>query len=228
MIIFVTEQPYTFNLNGAAALSSSHLRFLAKKFPEKTIKIFFLNKNTVFWRESPDFDNSKIEVTLIDIPSTEFKILNLSSLRLIFESKIDYLAKEIFEFDSNFSQKISILQTFKNKAGLIDFIWCEHLIPVTYLFLILPIELISDKLIYSHHDFLFKILWKRAKSSKQIARFFLVRKLELMLLRKVTHFVTGSQFEFKQIQEINPRAKINFLPCFYPPMGSSLVEKNRK
>jgi hypothetical protein len=67
MIIFITEQPYTYNLNGAAALSSSHLRFLVKKFPESLIQVVFLNENQNFWKENPDFDQSKIRIKTIQI-----------------------------------------------------------------------------------------------------------------------------------------------------------------
>ena len=219
MIIFITEHPYSFNFNGAAALSSSHLRFLAKKFPNQTIQIVFLNENTDFWKENPDFDQKRFSLVPIAIPEARFSSLSLRSLRLFFTGKIDRLIKGIYKFDESTEQGILTLANFLKEKAEVEFIWCEHLMPVLYLSLVTREESWVKKVIYSHHDFLYKILGIRAHSPQHWLRSLLVKKLETNLLKKIPFFISGSQSELNQISDVTlPGHQAKFLPCFYPPL----------
>jgi len=220
MIIFITEQPYSFNLNGAAALSSSHLRFLVKKYPHKEIQIVFLNESANFWKEKPDFDQAKIFLVPIAIPETRFSSLSLKSLPLFFTRKITKLIRGIYKFDETSHQGLSTLTDFLSDKTQVEFIWCEHLMPVLYLFLISSEKHWAKKIIYSHHDFLFKILDIRASSPKHWLRSLLVKKLEATVLKKISSFVSGSQSELNEINAAAPAAhQAQFLPCFYPSLS---------
>jgi hypothetical protein len=220
MIIFITEHPYSYNLNGAAALSSSHLRFLVKKYPHKEIQIVFLNESANFWKEKPDFDQAKIFLVPIAIPETRFSSLSLKSLPLFFTRKITKLIRGIYKFDETSHQGLSTLTDFLSDKTQVEFIWCEHLMPVLYLFLISSEKPWAKKIIYSHHDFLFKILDIRASSPKHWLRSLLVKKLEATVLKKISSFVSGSQSELNEINAAAPTARqAQFLPCFYPSLS---------
>jgi hypothetical protein len=92
--------------------------------------------------------------------------------------------------------------------------------PVLYLFLISSEKHWAKKIIYSHHDFLFKILHIRASSPKHWLRSLLVKKLEATVLKKISSFVSGSQSELNQISHAAPAAhQAQFLPCFYPSLS---------
>ena len=226
MIIFITEQPYTFNLSGAAALSSSHLRLLVKKFPGSHILVIFLNDNKDFWIESPDFDSSEIKINQIHISETKFKILSFKSFGLFFTSKINKLISGIFKLDEKSHTQITELKDLIISNKQTRFIWCEHLAPVLYLFLGLSENQFLDKLVYSHHDFLFKILQLRAHSPRQLIRSYLVKRLEKAIIRKLPSFVSGSQFELSQIRLLAPGARqTELIPCFYPSLKNNELKK---
>jgi hypothetical protein len=221
MIIFITEQPFSFNLNGAAALSSSHLRLLAKKFPQRQIKVIFLNENTVFWKENPDFKCSNITLSEIEIPNTllRFAPLNFKSIKLLFSPEIKKLIKNLFTIDSKTRNGLLELDQILKKESSSSIIWCEHIMPVLYLFLLLPEKEILEKVLYSHHDFFYKILQtkKLAQSPRHQIRNFIIKKLELLVFKKIPYFVSGSKFEMNEIKKLAPRAEsVQFLPCFYP------------
>jgi hypothetical protein len=225
MIIFITEHPYSFNLNGAAALSSSHLRFLIKKYPHQDIKIIFLNESVNFWKEKPDFDQVKIFLAPITIPEARFSPLSLKSLPLFFTRKIDKLTRGIYKLDESTNRGLVALTQFMTQKTQVDFIWCEHLMPVLYLFLISREESWVKKVIYSHHDFLFKILDIRASSPKHWLRSLLVKKLEAEVLKKISSFVSGSQSELNQISAAAPSVhQTQFLPCFYPSLSPNSLK----
>jgi hypothetical protein len=220
MIIFITEHPYSFNLNGAAALSSSHLRFLVKKFPHQKIQVVFLNENRDYWKEKPDFDSTKILLLPIAIPEARFSSLSLKSLPLFFTPRLDKLIRGIYKFDDSANRGLLTLAHSLKDTAEVEFIWCEHLMPVLYLFLIAREESLAKKVIYSHHDFLFKILDIRGSSPKHWLRSLLVKKLETRVLKKVSSFVSGSQSELNQIKDAAPAVcQAQFLPCFYPSLS---------
>lgn len=219
MILFITEQPYSYNLNGAAALSSSHLRFIAKKFPGEAVRIVFLSRSEHFWLEEPDFDRSKIAATPIHFPEGTFRKLGAGSLRLFCSKEIRALAGGIFCSDRETQGGLAKLDEVLARSHDARFIWCEHLMPALHAFLVLPEESFRAKVIYSHHDFLFKILRIKSTSFRQTIRSLLVRRLEMALLAKVTSFVSGSRSESVEIMKFAPRARqVLFLPCLYPSL----------
>jgi len=220
MILFITEHPYTYNLNGAAAFSSSHLRHLAQKFPGEAIHVVFLNKSREFWSERPDFPAESISLTPIHLPEARYGSLGPRSLRLLFTDKTAVLAKGLFalgrEYQDGLAQLADLLAREKDARA----IWCEHLMPVLYASMALPEETFREKVIYSHHDFAFKILRIRATALRHRLRSFLVRRLEMSVFRELRHFVSGSQSEARQIERLAPLAdRVEFLPCFYPSLG---------
>lgn len=219
MILFVTEQPYSYNLNGAAALSSSHLRFIAKKFPGEAICIVFLGRSEHFWLEEPDFDRSKIAATPIHLPEAMFHKMDVGSLRLFCTKEIRALAGGIFSSDRETQAGLAKLGEVLARVHDARLIWCEHLMPTLYAFLFMPEESFRAKVIYSHHDFLFKILRIKSTSFRQTIRSLLVRRLEIALLAKVTSFVSGSFSESSEIKKLAPQARrFLFLPCLYPAL----------
>lgn len=99
-----------------------------------------------------------------------------------------------------------------------DFIWAEHLIPITIL------NRIKHKypLVYSHHDWVWKIQTHRNDYSriKQKVNLWFHRKHETRLVQKATACVSGSATELDEIRQLGAKY-LCYLPATYMPVELS-------
>jgi hypothetical protein len=103
-------------------------------------------------------------------------------------------------------------------------IWCEHFYPLLYLSGFFSEKDSNLKIIFSHHDFLFKLLLKRATKIKQVIRALFLRNIEKQVLKMNLTVCSGSVKELGEIGKISSRTdNLIFLPAIYPPL-----EKFRK
>jgi|GEM_PF-6092089 len=223
-ILFFTEYYYSFNKNGATSFSSSHLRYLRLKYPSDEIEVIYLGAETDFWKEQPDFANQNISVTKIPVANTEHAVLSIRILGIAFGTrKISTLIDSLFALSLSNQDLILIKNKISSTMG-IRYIWCEHLTPLLYLNLLSLKEELTTKIVYSHHDFLYKILLKRRGWFKDIVRSFFIKRLELSLFKGLRYFVSGSasEIEFAKIN-LSKQAHCQLLPCIYP----AIQQKNR-
>lgn len=218
MIVFITEQPYSFNLNGAASLSSSHLRMLRFRFPDEQLQVVLLSETKQFWAEEPDFPIEEVSVTMVSMPYITYRPLSPSSFfSAYFQSDFKKLIRSVFLIDSSRIEALSRLNTALSGMGNPAFIWCEHLMPLLYLHLLPDFRAGQAKLVYSHHDFLYKVMLVRKKSLKNYLRAALLKKIEHRALNTVQTSLSGSLSEVREIQKHLPEnRKAGFLPCFFP------------
>jgi glycosyltransferase involved in cell wall biosynthesis len=246
MIVFITEQPYSFNLNGAASLSSSHLRMLRFRFPDEQLQVVLLSETKQFWAEEPDFPKDMVSVSTVSMPYITYRPLSLSAFFLAyFQSDYKKLIRSVFLIDSSRIEALSRLNTALSGMEKPSFIWCEHLMPLLYLHLLPDFRAEQVNLIYSHHDFLYKVMLVRKKSLKNYLRAALLKKIEHRALNTVRTSLSGSLSEVREIQKHLPEnRKAGFLPCFFPPqtfgeisadhqlsiyhLGTSAATANRK
>ena len=246
MMVFITEQPYSFNLNGAASLSSSHLRMLRFRFPDELVQVVLLSETKQFWAEEPDFPKDMVSVSTVSMPYITYRPLSLSSfLSAFFLSDFRNLISRVFLIDSRRKEALSRLNTALSGMEKPDLIWCEHLMPLLYLHLLPDFRAGKAKLVYSHHDFQHKLLLVRERSVKNYFRAILLKKTEQQAANMASACIAGSLSEVLELDIFLPEnKKTQFLPCFFPPqtfgeisadhqlsiyhLGTSAATANRK
>lgn len=102
-----------------------------------------------------------------------------------------------------------------------DLIWSEHLIEN---FLALQAG-VDAPVVYSHHDFLWKI---RAIRQGPTWRNQLFRQAEINLIKKNKHIVSGSVSELEEIKQVNPMVYTAYLPPHYPSVSVNYSIANEK
>lgn len=95
-----------------------------------------------------------------------------------------------------------------------DIIWAEHL---ESLLLAGHLKNFEGKLIYSHHDFLWKLILIRRKRLKDFFQSFLFHKIQKRAVQQFGQYVVGgASNEMQEIKEINPNSATLYLPTLYP------------
>lgn len=215
-ILFITESPLSFDLNGAASFSSGHLIALLQAFPNAEFHIAHLAENNWITKDEilkfihkEEFKGT-INIRAIHSQKLKFNILNFGPLVTFSFLNFRKKAKSLFV---NLNERLSnemkdLLDTFNP-----DLIWAEHILPT-----LLVIQTNSDKpLVYSHHDFIFRVIEKRNTfSSRNYLRTRLLKTLEHQLIRKIKFFVNGSITEKQYALKINPGLKTLTFPAVYP------------
>jgi len=121
-------------------------------------------------------------------------------------------------FPSVNRQNVSIVQ--KLIADLKpDIIWAEHL---ESLLLISQLKYVPSKVVYSHHDFTWKLILIRRKKFKDFVRSFLYYLTQKTAIRQYGSFVVGgASNELQEIKTINPACATLYLPTLYPVLPAS-------
>lgn len=222
--VFFTEHPYSFNTAGAAALSSSHLRMISSLGLFEKITIIYINKNSEFWKESPD-NAMQSEMILRNICLNNpilFRKMDIEGLfKQLFKSKnLERLSKLIYNYSENY-QLFRLLQEIIIEESP-TYIWAEHLQPIL---LLRQIDTGNSKIIYSHHDYLFKILTIKRKLFKDRIRSFFMKKLETLVIKNIDFFVSGSMAEIDSAKKVMHNSSQLFCPCIYPSSGCVRIDE---
>ncbi len=219
-ILFITESPISFDLNGASTFSTGHFAGLLYAFPTALIHLVFLNDSEIS-------NAGKLELLIKDagftgqiaihhIPSQPltFKVIPFKSLLSFNRNTILRKAERIFTNNSELiiEQVKLVVDKFKP-----DIIWAEHFYPA-----LIGTQIASTiPLAYSHHDYLFRILRTRNKFSlKNLIRSTFIRSLEIKLIRHTHFFINGSEKEKAFALKINPQLKALMFPAIYPEASS--------
>lgn len=219
MIFFLTESPYSFNSTGAAALSSSHLRMISSLGLFQDITVVYINKGDEFWIEKPDgIMQSNILVKNIYIKEYgSFKKMNFRFVfrQLLKWNDLENLSLMTYDYKSCGQLLSQLQETIQTKKP--TYLWAEHLEP---LLLLKQLDTGKSKIIYSHHDFLFKLLKIRRGILKDRIRSIFMKRLELLSIRYIDFFVSGSLAEIKFTKRIMQNSCQVFSPCIYPERNS--------
>lgn len=202
---------------GAAALIYSHLELLSSIEIEIGLTILKKGNQSLgfdsFCQMQPDIWQKvrswciQIDIIQLDAPSHPATPLLFQGIRAI-HAPTAYLYGG-FLSGKGTDNLIKSIQNFSP-----DFIWAEHLFPASLLML-LPIK---APIIYSHHDWHWKIKSYRAesqaKSNKQRIRKWLMKRHEIKLVRRASACVGGSYTELIEMQKIGAK-KTGYFPTTY-------------
>lgn len=219
-IVFVTEYPYSFNSNGAAAFSSSHLRTLIKLDLFEKITVVYIGAGNIYWEDEGEFRKlPEVKIIHRDSP-VQFKRTTLAKalLNRVKRNDFDHLVSTAFDYSGSLHIQDMMQQIIDDEKP--DYLWAEHLQP---LLLLNRLKATGIKIIYSHHDFLFKILRIKRGLIKDRVRSFHIRQVELLLLKKIQLFVSGSLTEINYAKKWMNNNQQFFCPCIYPEPA---VKKN--
>jgi len=105
-----------------------------------------------------------------------------------------------------------------------DIVWAEHMVP----FLLASHADFNGKIIYSHHDFIWKLQLIRRRKLKDWLLAWMLRKIQTEALRKASGIVGGSEKELAEATAIASSAKTFFLPTIYPFVRKTLEPESGK
>ena len=218
IILFLTDnEKFSFDKTGAAALKTSHLVAL-NQISEYHIHVIILGN-------SPNTEVNYLENIL---PIIETERISLTALSLNYNKpKTKYyqiLTNYFFSYGSIRKQgtifstinhfNISQLNSTINRINP-DIIWTEHLEPSL---LMSHINFEGIK-VYSHHDFLSKLILIRRKKLKDYINSYIVKKIQTSFIKKFgTHVTAASENEIAEIKRIAPNSKLYYQPTIYPPI----------
>ena len=215
-VLFISdESPFSFNHSGAASYKTSHLMLL-NQLENLDIYILSLTKNSGSHTKDP-----------LVIPGLTFKNISFLNVRFPSAQKVYPLPKTVFKFI--FSAKrltrdslifptinttnICILQRQIDNLKP-DIIWAEHIEP---LLLASHLQNFTGKIIYSHHDFLWKLLLIRRRKFKDFIQSFLYYIIQKKAIQKFGKYVvSGASNELLEIRKINTFSSTLYIPTLYP------------
>jgi glycosyltransferase involved in cell wall biosynthesis len=202
-------------------MSSSHLILLLNAYPRSSITILFISEEDNFWIEK---DVNELNSFTGDI-RVYYKKENLRKIAPLTFLSIIELAISSRKFTEYFFPAISITanllkQIIKDLNP--DLIWCEH-----FFCSLLVSNSYSGKtpLIYSHHDFISRILIKREFKIKQLFRSAVIFLFETKNLKRINSVVIGSDTEEKRIKNISRLPFIIKVPIIYPTLQKDYLDK---
>ena len=215
-ILFITESPFSFDLNGAASFSSGHLLALFYAYPNADILILHLTNESPIRNEqlNPYLNEAgfKGAITIRTIPSTRLKFRIIKVKSILSFSFSSFRNKTIKLFSNMENELIGAVQKIIGDFNP-DLIWAEHILPVLLVIHNKPMA----PVIYSHHDFLFRVLKERNKFSlRNFFRIKMLKNTEIQLLKQVDFFINGSEAERQYALQKNPKLHTLTFPAVYP------------
>jgi glycosyltransferase involved in cell wall biosynthesis len=215
-ILFITESPFSFDLNGAASFSSGHLLALFHAYPIADILILHLTKESSIRHEqlTPYLNEAgfKGAISIQSIPSNRLKF-RIIKVKSILNFRFSTFRNKTITLFSNMENELisavqKIIANFKP-----DLIWVEHILPALLVIHNQP----EAPVIYSHHDFLFRVLKERNKFSlKNFFRIKMLKNTEIHLLKRINFFINGSEAERQYALQKNPKLQSLSFPAVYP------------
>ncbi len=226
-ILFITESPFSFDLNGASSFSSGHLVSLLYAFPKSEILLLHLTSNEPVMRNQLETFigeagfQGHMNIETIPVSKLTFNILSLRSLLKFPFTSFSDKSKILFaNIDDGLVNRIHKIMSDFNP----DLIWAEHILPA----LLAVRQKSTTPVLYSHHDFIYRILKERNKFSiRNFLRGFMLQHFEKTLLKKVRFFVNGSEQERKIALEIHTGLKSFSFPAIYPIVKEKVYTNSR-
>lgn len=218
-ILFVCEDmSLSSNHTGASALTFSHLCLLAQCVPQAKFVILKLNYRD---KEEKPADDLNINPLLASAQVIRLDLITNRRSSASRKKQIWRKGEGKLEYFYDYLNESSLLKIKKVLQEVQpDLIWAEHLIS-NYLVLQLAG---SIPVVYSHHDFTWKINALRRKKGDW-KRWILVRLMknaEERLLGRVRHLVSGSGSELQQLVCKNPALHAGYFPTTYPSVNPVL------
>jgi hypothetical protein len=226
-VLFVCDNaPLSSNFKGSASLKLSHLRLLLACLPGSAFTLLVLD----FWPDttfSIDELSDAEKTAITNIIHLDVNSQKNSSAQRRFALISSGIKKMGFFYDvisnSNKESVENIIQRIHP-----DLIWTEHIIENSLLLLTgtkVPV-------IYSHHDFVWKINTLKNKfqppNLRRLVLSRLLRHAEKQVIENNTFIVSGSLSEIKQIKKINPAVQSAYLPTTYEPLTLPSLTANFK
>jgi glycosyltransferase involved in cell wall biosynthesis len=211
-VLFISDgSPFSFSHSGASSFKTSHLALLNEI---KTLCIYIVR--------FPSAESAKIEIS--DLDDSRFIVIHadfatVSTPPSLYKSVLKVFSKpgrfSIYTllFHSITKRNLSVIQNIVNDIKP-DIIWAEHLEPFLLTGLLHQFQ---GKIIYSHHDFLWKLVLIRRQLRKDRIRAFLLQWIQKDAIRKNGNYVVGgAQNELNEVSAINKRSSTLYIPTLYP------------
>ena len=215
-LLFISdESPFSFNHSGASSFKTSHL-ILLNQLEDFDIYLLCLPSHSKLSKTEIDPEITDSLPNKISIIRADFSIKPTLSFYKIVRSLLitkNSLMRASLLFPSVNSQNLSVLQTIIDDLKP-DVIWAEHLEPFL---LISYLQNFQGKFVYSHHDFLWKLILIRRQNLKDYLRSAFYKTIQKNLIRKSCKYVVGGATnELAELKKINKSTHNLYLPTIYP------------
>lgn len=220
-VLFISDgSPFSFNHSGASSFKTSHLALL-NEITNLCLYIVCLPPTETAPIEIPGLDSKRLIVIHADFsPVSKPASFYKSVLKVLF--KPGRLSVYALLFHAITKRNLSVTQNIVNDIKP-DIIWAEHL---ESFLLIGLLQCFKGKIIYSHHDFLWKLILIRRQNPKDYIRSFLLQFIQKDVIRKKGNYVIGgAQNELHEIRKIHKKSSTLYLPTLYPIVRISFPQK---
>lgn len=220
-VLFISDgSPFSFNHSGASSFKTSHLALL-NEIETLCVYIVCFPSAESAKIEISDLDDSRLIVIHADFsPVSTPESFYKSVLKIIF--KPGRFSIYALLFHSITQRNLSAIQNIVNDIKP-DIIWAEHLEPFL---LVSLLHRFKGKIIYSHHDFLWKLILIRRQLRKDRIRAFLSQWIQKDAIRKNGKYVVGgAQNELNEVLMINKKSSTLYIPTLYPIIPVSFPQK---
>lgn len=211
-VLFISDEaPFNFNHSGASSFKTSHLALL-HDIPNVNIDVVCLSHQETGPLEIPDWDHRRLHLIHAGFSSPSKPLPWYKSIwsALFNPGRLSLYA---LWFQCISRKNLSVLQNIVNDSKP-DIIWAEHL-ESFLLARLLPHY--KGKIIYSHHDFLWKLIVIRRQNLKDYIRSFLIQFIQKDAIQKNGAYVIGgAQNELDEIRKFSPKSSTLYLPTLYP------------
>ncbi|MCF2446191.1 glycosyltransferase [Dyadobacter sp. CY345] len=215
-LLFISdESPFSFDHSGAASFKTSHLMLLNEI---ENLEIYLLcfpassdsvSQNTI---EIPEFKSRNMSLLSVKFPCKPARSLLYKTVyEYIFSPKSEIRCSHMFP--SVNPENLSVLQNLVYELQP-DIIWAEHL---ESFLLVTHLKSYKGKVIYSHHDFLWKLILIRRRKFKDFVQSFLLQIIQKKAIQQFGKYVVGgASNELQEIQKLNTNVSTLYLPTLYP------------
>lgn len=215
-LLFISdESPFSFNHSGASSFKTSHLTLLNELENLEIYLLCFpgspdsLSQNTI---EIPEFEPKKISLLSVNFPCNPIRSsLYTTVYAYIFSRKSKIRGAHIFP--SVNPENVSVLQNLIDELQP-DIIWAEHL---ESFLLVTHLKNFKGKIVYSHHDFLWKLILIRRRKFKDFIQSFLFHTVQKKVIQQFGKYVVGgASNELQEIGKLSAKSSTLYLPTLYP------------
>ena len=215
-LLFISdESPFSFNHSGASSFKTNHLILLNQI---EDFDIYLLCLPSYSKADINKFDPEIIyllpnKISCIRADFTVARTLSFYKIvKRFFITKNSLISSSLL-FPAVNGRNLSALQIIMDDLKP-DIIWAEHLQPFL---LVSYLKNFQGKTVYSHHDFLWKLILIRRQKLKDYLRAAFYKTIQKKLIRKSCKYVVGGATnELAEFQKINKNTSTLYLPTLYP------------
>jgi glycosyltransferase involved in cell wall biosynthesis len=216
--------PLGFDHTGASSFLTSHLRILAQMDICKVVTLIRVPIGGDRCSFNLDAAADYASISKKEIPfNPGERAPSLYSTLPMFIASSDRMERESLLFPVVNYENVVHLQRAIDELRP-DIVWAEHMVP----FLLASHADFNGKIIYSHHDFIWKLQLIRRRKLKDWLLAWMLRKIQTEALRKASGIVGGSEKELAEATAIASSAKTFFLPTIYPFVRKTLEPESGK